>query len=318
MTYPDRRLEGPIEPPVAGTENTQDIVPPSERGQDPERSTHELVTEGSRPLSDEERKSADRDTPVSERVYAPASERVPKTVEGHRDVIEHPDNSTPERQAVSQTSATQWSPQSTDSSSAWSQQSTGTEPSFTRVPRPSGNGSPQNDYQTDWSNQTNRWMSNASGGTMLPFGIGWLSLAVCGGVGVWLWMRWQRERNKPINRIRRQARDTASQAFATASQARARASAIYDDIPDEAVRPAMGLGTALLSLAVVLWQQSQSRSRADEARSRARGASHRATKAGRRAADSLSDLDWQQRLMALRELWNPGRLELEKVSLPKR
>jgi len=292
MTFPDRGLEGPFEPPVVGTPNTQDIVPPTERGEDPERSLHELVAEGSRPLTDEERKSADRDVPVGERVYAPASERVPKTVEEHRDVIEHPDNSTPERQeAASHTATTDWS----------------TTPN-------TGYGTFEAGSQPDWSSQSqNRWMSNMPSGNAIPFGLGWMGFAVIGGVGVWLWMRWQRERNKPINRLRRQARQTAS-------QARERASALYDqmpEIPDDARRPAVGLGTALLSLAVVLWQQSQARSRSDM-RSRANTASRRAKGAGRKAAESVSEIDWQQRLMALREMWNPSRIELEKVSLPRR
>jgi hypothetical protein len=311
MTYPDPRLEGPVEPPQAPQENVQDIVPPSERGQDPQRSTNALVTEVERPLTDEERKAADRDVAPGERVYAPASERVPKIVEGHRDVIEHPDNATPERQAAATeatTTTTGWTPPA--------------DPSFTRVARPSEDGGPQYDAtQDDWSSpQGNRWMSNVSGANAVPFGIGWLSLAVCGGVGVWLWMRWQRERNKPMNRLRRQARQTAS-------VARARAEALYEqmpdlpEFPDEARRPAVGLGTALLSLAIVLWQQSQARQRSDvrhQARSKVDKASRQANKAGRRAAESLSDIDWQDRLMQLRGMWNPGRIELEKVSIPKR
>jgi|SRR5579864_5527633 len=312
MTYPDRRLESPIDPPDAVSENRQDVVPVSERNQDPERSTHELVTETSRPLTDAERKAADRDTGVSERVYAPASERVPKTVEGYQSVIENTDIGTPERQAVGQSSA---SPA----------MSSAAEPSFTRVNRPSAN--PQDtagqtnwsssSEQTQWSSQPNRWMSNMSAGSALPFGIGWVTVAIGGGIGVWLWMRWQRERNKPINRLRRQARQTAS-------QARQRAYALRDqmsdlpEFPEEARRPAMGLGTALLSIAVLLWQQSQARrSRLDEARSefnsrsrdarkrteKAKHASKEAGKAGRRAMEAVNEVDWLERLALLRELW---------------
>src|SRR5207248_2087739 len=97
------------------------------------------------------------------------------------------------------------------------------------------------------------------------------------------------------------------------------------EFPDEARRPAVGLGTAILSLAVVLWQQSQARSRSDmrsemrrQTRSRADKASRQATKAGRRAAEAISDVDWQDRLVQLREMWNPGRIELEKISIPRR
>jgi hypothetical protein len=296
MTFPDRRLERPLEPPEARLENVQDVVPASQRNQDLQRSTHELVTEGSRPLTEAERKAADRDLGATERVYAPASERVPKIVEGHRDVIEHTDPATPERQAIGQTNVS----------------TVEGEPSFTRVPRPS-NG-PQNGVnggtQTDWSAQSNRWMSNLQGGSMVPLGVGWLTLAMCGGVGAWLWMRWQRERNKPINRLRRQAQQARQRAYALREQ--------MPDVPEEAVRPAMGLGTALVMLCAVLWQQSQTRrSRMDEARSQsrkffgraakasreARHRSDKATEAGRQAAQTLAELDWLDRLSLLRDLW---------------
>ena len=97
------------------------------------------------------------------------------------------------------------------------------------------------------------------------------------------------------------------------------------DMPEEATRPAIGVGTALLSVAILLWQQSQSRSRADqvkgrasEARGRADKATKRARKFGRQASDSVSEIDWQQRLSNLRDFWNPSRIELEKISIPRR
>lgn len=308
MTFPERRLERPLDPPEARSENTQDVLPTTGRGQDPERSLQGLVNDSARPLSDDERKMADRDGGnVGERVYAPASERVPKTVSSYGDVVNNTDTATPERQAASPTSA------ATD---AWP---SAAEPSFTRVPRPSNStqttGTTDGEGDTGWSNA--RWTSNISGGSMLPIGMGWLGLSVCAGIGVWLWMRWQRERNKPINRLRRQARDAAA-------MARSRIQDI-PEIPDEATRPAIGLGTALLSIAVLLWQRSQSSSRMDEARGRAdevRGraakGSKQARKMGRQAADAVSELDWQQRLMQLRDFWNSNRVELEKVSIPKR
>jgi hypothetical protein len=273
--------------------------------QDPQRTTQELVSEGARPLTEDERKAADRDPGSVERVYAPALERVPKTVEGHRDVIENPDTGTPERQAMGV--------DDTSASPAWTSNA---EPSFTRVPRPGDTpGGDDNDYShdVDWSPHGNRWMSNMPSGGALPLGIGWLTLGICGGVGVWLWMRWQRERNRPINRLRRQARQTAT-------QARTRATELYEqmpdlpDFPDAARRPAVGMGTALLSLAVVLWRMSQTRSQAEQARARADKASskvrRRADKAsrqasdiGRQAARAMADVDWQERVMLLRELW---------------
>jgi hypothetical protein len=68
----------------------------------------------------------------------------------------------------------------------------------------------------------------------------------------------------------------------------------------------MGLTTALVSLAVLIWQQSKARSR---------GASKDAT---HRAARAIADTDWQQRLMHLKDRWNPARLELEKIQISRR
>jgi hypothetical protein len=275
MAFPDRRLERPLEPPEARSENIQDVVPVSERNQDLYHSTHELVTEGSRPLTEAERKAADRDTGIAERVFAPASERIPRVVEGYRDVVEHTDTGTPERQAIGQPSAT---PALTADA----------EPSFTRVPRPSTNPGADNNssypaHGGDWSAQSNRWMSNMSSGSPVPFGIGWLSIGICGSIGVWLWMRWQRERNKPINRLRRQAQQARQRAYALRDQ--------MPDMPEEAVRPAMGVGSALLALVVLLWQQSQRRSRLDEARSQ----SHEL----RGRAEKVYQL-WRERAAAMR------------------
>ncbi len=292
-------------------ENTQDVLPTTQRGQDPDRSLHGLVNDSARPLTDEERKIADRDGGnTGERVYAPASERVPKTVSSYGDVINNPDTATPERQAAGQTSST-----GTDTWPA------AEEPSFTRVPRPSSGGqitgSADGEFDTNWDASSSsagpaRWASNISGGSMLPIGIGWLGMSICAGLGVWLWMRWRRERNKPINRLRRQARDAAA-------LARSRIQDIdIPEMPEEATRPAIGLGTALLPIAVLLWQRSQSRSRTEEARGRAQKGSKQAKKLGRQAADSVPEVDWQQRLLQLRDFWNANRVELEKISIPRR
>jgi hypothetical protein len=256
---------------------------------DTQSTTDELIKEGARPLTDEERKAADRDPGVAERVYAPATERVPRIVEGHRDVVEHTDTGTPERQAAGESSP----------ASAWTSTA---EPASVRVPRPSTETDTDYSHDVNWSPESGRWMSNMSGGNALPLGISWLTIGVCGGIGVWLWMRRQRERNRPINRLRRQARDTAT-------QARVRATELYDqmpdlpEFPDEARRPAVGLGTALISIAVVLWKVSQARSRSEAARSQANKASSKASKLRRQAAQTMADLDWQERMSALRDLW---------------
>jgi hypothetical protein len=287
MTFPDRSsLERPLESPASGSENTQDVIPPTERNQDPERTdiTRDLSAEVSRPLTEDERKAADVGTTVGERVYAPASERVPREpVPGHRDFVEHPDTRTPERVAAGQAEG---------------------EPAFTRVPRPGATGNEA--YTQEMPSQT-------SARRLWP-PIGWaVGCGLCAGVGIWLWMRWQRERNKPINRIRRQARQTAYE--------------LRDRMPssDEAAVPAVGLSTAVLPLIVWAWQRSRSRSIQREVRGRADKAARRGQKAtrwtdrvARQAAQTVSEMDWQQRLGVLKELWHPSRVELEKTSITHR
>lgn len=266
------------------------MIPPSERSQDSERSAHDLVNQTARPLTDEEKKAADRDTPVGERVYAPASERVPRDpVPGHRDFVDRTDTSTTERQSATSTVT----PTMTETPS---------EPTFTRVPRP---GTTPPSYMAAEAPAEERWMSPSP--AMFPIGVGW---AIACGVGVWLFMRWRRERNKPMNRLRRQA----LQARRTAYELRDR----MPDIPEEATRPAMGLGTVLLSIAVFLWQQSQTRSRAQAVSHRMGKVSRRMDKSSKHARKAMEDAEWQERLMQLRDRWNPSWLELDKVSLPKR
>jgi hypothetical protein len=211
---------------------------------------------------------------------------------------------------------------------------TSDEPSFTRVARPSATGG-ETAAETDWSQ--NQWEStSSSGGNKLTL-VGWAALGACGTVGIWLLMRWQQERNKPINRFRRQARQTASQARQTAVQLRERVPDL-PQLPDQAARPAVGLSTALVSLALLLWQRSASRSRAEaraeEARRRAQQTSGLAglftrksvdslrstdwQKRGRQSAQALADIDWQQRLVQLKELWTPSRLEMENMPIGRR
>src|SRR5689334_10806593 len=101
MTFPDDRLARPVsDPDGRPAENTQDVIPPTERNEDPLRADVErgLAAEvASRPLTEAERKAAEHDVPLGERVYAPASERVPKDpVPGHREMIAHTDPHTPE------------------------------------------------------------------------------------------------------------------------------------------------------------------------------------------------------------------------------
>jgi hypothetical protein len=368
MTFGDPNLGRPFGRPGTDADsanNVQDVIPPTERGQDVLRAdeSHDLSTGNVQPKAD------DQAAPIAERVYAPASARVPKEpVPGHREVIEHTDTHTPEREAVGES-----------------------EPTFTRVPRPTGSapyasnggssaygstgaggstvygtsGSPNygtgnggsSAYGTSGyaptgsssptspssptsstpgpyaspmtnpgfrSDYTPDWQSNGGGGRGKMFfgiGAGWMTV-IAAGVGVWLFMRWRAERNKPVNRIRRQAR----QAWQTADDWR------RSNIPDEATKPAAGIGSAMIPLMILLWRQSQSQSRAEAMREEARGraekaasrmgrqadkAATKADKAARRAAETLSDVDWQSRLMDLKERWNPSRLEIEKVQISK-
>jgi hypothetical protein len=273
MTYPDLNINRAGADPETH-ENVQDVIPPTARGQDPERTDAEegLTFDGSRPLTDEERKAADRDAPLAARVYAPASERVPKEpVPGHRDFIQHTDTHTPEREAVTQM------PESSS------------EPTFARVSRPSVTPS----FETPVTGRERRRTM------FIGMGASWFT-AVCCGVGAWLFMRRRQERNKPINRLRRQALQAASE--------------IRDLVPrkKEALQPAMGLTAAMLSALVVLWRQAQFRSR-----SATRSGRQRAAKATRHASHAVSDVDWQKRLMTLKERWDPRRLELEKISISR-
>ena len=81
----------------------------------------------------------------------------------------------------------------------------------------------------------------------------------------------------------------------------------------------MGLTTAILSILLMWWQQSQARARqADKVMTRqAEKASKRANKTMSRASDAISDVDWQKRLTKLKDRWTPSRLELEKISLSR-
>jgi len=144
-------------------------------------------------------------------------------------------------------------------------------------------------------------------GLFFGLGVSWLTV-IGTSVGVWLFLRWRRERNKPINRLRRQAKQAAS--------------VIRDRVPtsrDEAVQPAIGLSAALASSLIVLWQQAQARREdvVDEASHQTARAARRADKAARHAADVVSDADLQKQLAQLKKRWSPRRVELEKISISR-
>ena len=194
----------------------QDVVPRGERNQDELRSeiAHDVTSFPSRPLTHDEKEAAEHDVPRGERVYAPASERVPKApVPGHRDLVEHPDEATPERQGVA---GDQDGPLRRS-------------PSQRRVRVPLGSAA--------------REEEDAVRNRVLGFGLAWFGLFVVGAAGMWLFLRWQRERNQPVNRLRRQAQWAADE--------------IRERVPGspDPSTTAMGLAAALLSSALVLWRR---------------------------------------------------------------
>jgi len=176
-----------------------------------------------------------------------------------RDVVRHPDPNTPERVAAGFS----------------------TEPAFARVARPSTETPPASTWDYRHVDPP------SSGPPKLWLGIGASWLTVLGtGIGVWLFLRWRRERNKPINRFRRQAKQAVS-------VIRKRVPASREDV----ARPALSLAAAVLSSLVVIWQQAQAR---------------------RKEADKLiSDVNWQKQLKLLKKRWSPRRVELEKISISR-
>jgi hypothetical protein len=218
-------------------------------------------TDHARPPTDQDTKPTDDQPEITQRVYAPASERVPVApVPGHRDMIEHTDTSTPERVAAG----------------------LGSEPAFARVTRPSTATPPTT---STWDYRHVDPPTSGSPKLWLSIGASWLTVLGTG-VGVWLFLRWRRERNRPINRFRRQAKQTASVIRKRMPSSR-----------EEVARPALSLAAAVLSSLVVVWQQAQAR---------------------RKEADKLvSDVNWQKQLNQLKKRWSPRRVELEKISISR-
>jgi hypothetical protein len=296
MTLPNPGLDRQ----VAGPEHVQDEIPATERGQDVGRgaASHDLVSDVARPLTKAEREAAEHDTPVAERVYAPASERVPKEpLPGHRDMVEHTDTATPEREAISDdpppSSTFGSSPRASMTSSPSVSSISGsridsteysTEPTFTRVARPSATIGAETPTPSPYAS------FEASPGFAIPSqressdsrswdrrvlaagGVGYLLMMGGLGVGVWLFMRWQRERNKPVNRLRR------------------RAAGLRRNAPSgsDVAQPIMGLTAALASMSLVLMRQLRNQPRA--------------------AAHTISEADWQHRLVALKERWGASHI----------
>jgi hypothetical protein len=229
-----------------------------------------------------DRPPGDDETTVGERVYAPASERVPKEpVPGHRDMVEHPDTDTPERQAAADDPSMPAGASSEPPFARVARPSTTAQPTVTPTPTPYTSAVSNPAFDSPWPEQREKsiWQRAAS--------FGWLVLPACAAVGVFVYVRRRREQNKPINRLRRQAQQTASE--------------LRGRVPDaaELIQPAMGVLAAMLSTGVMVGRQVQRQ------------------RALKRASQAVSDADWQKRLNALKERWNPGRVELEKISISR-
>lgn len=230
--------------PLSATPDTRasGVVPPNERNVDPARAgTMDSLTAGpARPLGREEREAAAKATTPGERVYAPASERVPiPPAPGHEQMVSRIDTNTAERRAAS----------ALGGASAQGGQSAGYRPG----------GGLYRDYAEPATHNGLLW------------GIVGGSAAAMTGmtIGGWLYaQRRKRERNRPINRARR--------ALATVRQRLPETQDLADYVPrGDLARPASGVGAALLSIVLPLAIRSLSQrltakpSLAERARSQA-------------------------------------------------
>jgi hypothetical protein len=80
---------------------------------------------------------------------------------------------------------------------------------------------------------------------LFGFGLAWFGLFAAGAVGMWLFLRWQRERNRPVNRLRRQAQWAAAE--------------IRERVPGspDTSTTALGLAAALLSRGLEVWGRTR-------------------------------------------------------------
>lgn len=244
MAIPDPlnpSLRSPLLPdePKRSALHAEGTLPPSERNEDPERSalTNDLSDGPSRPLTDDEKEAAKHDTALPERVYAPASERVPKPpVPGHEQLVSTTDPATPERRSAGTPAAFHEGAQGAGPTGQ-ARSSAATLP----PPRP-------------WSPPPAVTRGDAERSrTPLVFGLSAGSAALIGASagGAWWYARWRREQARPINRVRRQVRRTASAVGDRLPNLPSR-DAVLERLPDaEQARPAGGAGLTLLLAA--LW-----------------------------------------------------------------
>lgn len=233
MSFQDPSIGGPLTRPAPREGLPAGERAPTERGQDPTREAAERDSSSlpSRPLTDEEREAAEHDPGRRQRAYAPHSERVPKPpAPGDAELVAHGlAGQMEEPHAIPAAPAA------------------ATPPESARHPE-AAPGPPE---------------PSPGRGRELTIGAGVGALAaIAVGLG-WLYRRWRRERNRPVNRVRRQARRVASGA--------------------RRAGPVGGLGLAMSAIALLWARAFRARATTGSGSDRPRGAFSRRGSAAQEA-----------------------------------
>ena len=178
MSFQDPSIGGPLPPSTPREGLPPGELSPTERDLDPAREPVEqdLTRLPSHPSTPEEREAAEHDPGRQPRTYAPHSERVPKPpAPGHAELIE--------RGLAGQIEEPHAVPGARAAAPA-------------SVPQPPAAPSSPEPSPTPSRNVT--------------IGGGLSALATIGALLGWWYRRWQRERSRPINRLRRQVRRAAA------------------------------------------------------------------------------------------------------------
>lgn len=231
---------GSTDPPTDARPHFGDTtLPPSERSEDSARAAYmdSLTAGSSRPLTADEKHAAEESEPSTERVYAPASERVPKRpAPGHEDIVGHVDRSTPERRAAGAPTDREAPDPGKGPESRWFAGTAG------------ATGSANGGWATSPYDAPQRTGGGMWRGVLFGLGMGTLPLAAGLAVGLYLYRRREQERNKPINRLRRGVVHAGS---AVAERIPSR-EVLVRYVPDRERAQPLGIGgVALLALAML-------------------------------------------------------------------